>query len=76
MQGIAADVTDPDELTAIEHLEVWLTYSEHWAHHNPSVTINVREHEWDEVADWVYEHFDRVVGVSFLPYSDHTYDHC
>lgn len=63
-----------DELTAIEHLEVWLTYSEHWAHHNPSVTINVRDDEWDEVADWVYDHFDRVVGVSFLPYSDHTYE--
>lgn len=67
------DAKTRKELTAIEHLEVWLAYSENWAHHNPSVTVNIREHEWDEVADWVYDHFDRVVGVSFLPYDDHTY---
>lgn len=63
-----------DHLTAIEQLEHWLVFAEHWTEHNPSVTINVRSHEWDEVADWVYEHFDRMVGVSFLPFADHTYE--
>lgn len=62
-----------DQLTAIEHLETWLTYSENWSQHNPSVTINVKPSEWDEVGKWVYDHFDRITGVSFLPYSDHTY---
>lgn len=62
-----------DEVTAIEHLEVWKTYSEHWTHHNPSVTISVKDHEWGAVGDWVYENFDYIVGVSFLPYSDHVY---
>lgn len=62
------------DVSAIETLEHWLVYSEHWTDHNPSVTVNVRAHEWDEVADWVYKHFDRMVGVSFLPYDDHVYE--
>ena len=63
-----------ENLTAIEHLELWKTYREHWTEHNPSVTINVREDEWMEVGAWVYKNFDSVGGVSFLPASDgHTY---
>ncbi len=61
------------DLTAVEHLELWLTYKQHWCEHNPSVTISVREDEWLEVGAWVYEHFDELSGVSFLPYSEHTY---
>lgn len=62
-----------EDRTAIQMLEFWLIYSEHWCEHNPSMTINVRSEEWEEVADWVYNHLDKMVGVSFLPYSDHTY---
>lgn len=62
-----------EDLTAIEHLDLWLTYQRHWCEHKPSVTINVKEDEWLEVAAWVYKNFDEVTGVSFLPYSDHTY---
>lgn len=62
-----------NDLTAIEHLELWLTYQRHWCEHKPSVTINVRDDEWLDVAAWVYRNFDEVTGVSFLPYSDHTY---
>lgn len=62
-----------NDITAVQALEHWLLFAEHWCDHNPSVTINVREHEWDEVGRWVYEHFDKVIGVSFLPYSEHTY---
>jgi len=61
------------DLTAVEHLEMWLTYQRHWCEHKPSVTISVREDEWLEVGAWVYEHFDEMSGVSFLPYSEHTY---
>ena len=61
------------DLTAIEHLKIWKTYREHWTEHNPSVTINVREHEWLEVGAWVYENFDNIGGVSFLPMSEHSY---
>lgn len=61
------------DVTAVEHLDLWLTYQRHWTEHKPSVTISVREGEWDEAAAWVWEHLDEVSGVSFLPYSDHTY---
>ncbi len=62
-----------NDLTAIEHLELWLTYQRKWCEHKPSVTISVKEHEWDEVGEWVWEHFDECSGVSFLPFSEHTY---
>lgn len=62
-----------DDVTAIDQLELWLIYREHWCDHNPSVTVNVREHEWMSVGAWVYGNFDKMTGVSFLPHSDHTY---
>jgi ribonucleoside-triphosphate reductase len=62
-----------NDLTAIEHLELWLTYQRHWCEHKPSITITVREHEWMEVGAWVYKHFDEISGISFLPHSDHSY---
>lgn len=61
------------DLSAIEHLNIWKAYKQHWTEHNPSVTINVREHEWIEVANWVYENWEHIGGISFLPYSEHTY---
>lgn len=62
-----------NELTAIEHLDIWLIYQRHWCEHKPSITVSVREEEWMEVGAWVYKHFDELSGISFLPYSDHTY---
>ena len=62
-----------NDRTAIEELETWLIYQRHWCEHKPSVTINVREHEWLEVGAWVYKHFDEISGISFLPHSDHSY---
>jgi ribonucleoside-diphosphate reductase alpha chain len=62
-----------EDLTAIEQLETWLMFQRHWCEHKPSVTINVRKDEWFEVGAFVYEHFDEMSGVSFLPYNEHTY---
>lgn len=62
-----------NDLTALEQLELWLTYQRHWCEHKPSITVTVRDEEWMKVGSWVYDHFDEVSGVSFLPYSDHTY---
>jgi ribonucleoside-triphosphate reductase len=62
-----------NDLSAIEHLEIWLTYQRHWCEHKPSITVSVKEHEWMEVGAWVYRHFDEVSGISFLPFSEHTY---
>ena len=61
------------DMTAIEQLELWLVYQKHWCEHKPSVTISVKEHEWLEVGAWVYENFDYMSGVSFLPFSEHSY---
>tara|TARA_R110000772_G_scaffold209128_1_gene319678 strand:+ start:1193 stop:3124 length:1932 start_codon:yes stop_codon:yes gene_type:complete len=60
-------------MTAIEQLKLWLTYQRHWCEHKPSATISVKENEWMDVGAWVYEHFDEVSGISFLPFSEHTY---
>ena len=62
-----------DKLNAIQQLEVWLVYQRHWCEHKPSITVSVKEDEWMEVGAWVYKHFDEVSGISFLPYSEHTY---
>ena len=59
--------------TAIEALELWLIYQRHWCEHKPSVTITVKDSEWLAVGAWVYDHFDEVSGISFLPHTDHTY---
>lgn len=62
-----------DDRTAIQQLEHWLIFQRHWCEHKPSVTIYVKEHEWLSVGAWVYEHFDEISGISFLPHSDHSY---
>ena len=61
------------DLSAIQQLELWLIYQKHWCEHKPSVTISVKEHEWIDVGAWVYKHFEFMSGVSFLPFSEHTY---
>jgi ribonucleoside-diphosphate reductase alpha chain len=72
-QKSPADAIFRKDLTAIEQLELWLTYQRHWCEHKPSVTVSVKEEEWPEVGAWVYNHFDEMSGVSFLPFSDHVY---
>ena len=67
------DAVFRQDMTAIEQLELWKTYQVHWCEHKPSVTISVKEEEWIEVGAWVYKNFDLMSGVSFLPYSEHTY---
>jgi ribonucleoside-diphosphate reductase alpha chain len=62
-----------EDLSALQHLKLWLLYQRHYCEHKPSVTISVKENEWMEVGAWVYEHFDEVTGVSFLPMDGGTY---
>ena len=72
MKSPEGAVTTSD-LTAVEQLEMWLAYQRAWCEHKPSVTINVKNSEWFQVGAFVYEHFDEMSGVSFLPYNEHTY---
>ena len=62
-----------NDMTAIEQLELWKIYAKHWCEHKPSVTISVKENEWVPVGAWCWENFEYLSGVSFLPFSDHTY---
>ncbi|MEE3227832.1 MAG: ribonucleoside-triphosphate reductase, partial [Chloroflexota bacterium] len=61
------------DMTAIEHLELWKIYQDNWCEHKPSITVSVNEDEWMSVGAWVYENFDKMSGVSFLPFADHSY---
>ena len=62
-----------EDLSAVEHLDLWLVFQKHWCEHKPSVTISVNESEWPKVGAWTWEHFDEVTGVSYLPYDGGTY---
>ena len=62
-----------NDMSAIEQLELWKIYATHWCEHKPSVTISVKENEWVPVGAWCWENFQYLSGVSFLPFSDHTY---
>ena len=62
-----------EDTSAMEQLKTWLIYQRHWCEHKPSVTVSVKDDEWMEVGAFVYEHFDEMSGVSFLPYDGGTY---
>jgi ribonucleoside-triphosphate reductase len=72
-QKAPKNATVTKDLTAIDHLEMWKIYRTYWTEHNPSVTINVHEDEWLKVGAWVFDNFDSIGGISFLPASEHTY---
>lgn len=62
-----------NDRSALEQLEHYLMFQTYWSEHNVSITVYVKDHEWMGVGDWVYRHFDKLAGVSFLPHSDHSY---
>ena len=62
-----------NQRTAIQQLEFWRVYQNHWCEHKPSATIYVQEEEWLDVGAWIYRHFDTVSGLAFLPNSEHIY---
>lgn len=72
MRAPEGAVTRHDQ-TAIEALDLWEHLQDNWCEHKPSATINVKEHEWMDVAAWVYQRFDKLSGVSFLPYDGGSY---
>jgi ribonucleoside-triphosphate reductase len=62
-----------DTVGAMEQLELWKMYQDYWCEHKPSITVYYKDSEFLEVGQWLYNNFDDVSGISFLPYSDHTY---
>lgn len=63
-----------NDLTALQQLEYWKKVKENFTEHNPSITVSVGEGEWIAVANWVYENWDMIGGLSFLPREDHVYE--
>ena len=61
------------DMSAVEQLELWKVYQDNWCEHKPSITVSVKEEEWMGVGAWVYNNFEYMSGVSFLPFADHTY---
>jgi ribonucleoside-triphosphate reductase len=72
-QRAPVGLTTRDDINAIKHLSLWLTYQRYWCEHKPSVTISVTEDEWPEVGSFVWKQFDEMSGVSFLPHDGGTY---
>jgi ribonucleoside-triphosphate reductase (thioredoxin) len=62
-----------DDISAIDQLEHWKVVKVNYTEHNPSVTISVGEDEWIQVAHWLYQNWEIVGGLSFLPRSNHVY---
>ncbi|KND49359.1 MAG: ribonucleoside-diphosphate reductase alpha chain [Parcubacteria bacterium C7867-008] len=65
--------TSKNDITALDQLEHWKLVKENYTEHNPSVTVSVGDDEWIKVANWVYENWDIVGGLSFLPRDNHVY---
>jgi ribonucleoside-diphosphate reductase alpha chain len=61
------------EVSALEQLNLYKLTMEAWTDHNTSITVHVRENEWDDVAKWLSGNFDSAVGITFLPLMEETY---
>ena len=68
------DAITRHDMSAVDHLNIWSIYAEHWCEHKPSITVSVKEDEWLEVGAFVYKNFSTMSGVSFLPMSEHIYE--
>lgn len=58
---------------ALDQLKLWQIYDKHWCEHKPSITVFYKDSEFLDVGAWVYNNFDEISGISFLPQNDHVY---
>ena len=62
-----------EDVNALDQLEYWLAIQQNYCEHKPSCTIYVDDHEWMAVGAWIYDNWEWVSGISFLPKSDTVY---
>lgn len=67
------DAVTADQVPCLQQLNHWMHVKENYTTHTVSATIYVRDHEWREASDWVYENFDEITGIAFLPFDNGTY---
>lgn len=61
------------DVSAIEQLENYKMFMQNYVDHNCSITVHVRNNEWDDVEEWVWNNWDDIVALSFLSYDDNFY---
>ena len=61
------------DVSAIEQLEIYKMFMENYVDHNASNTISVKDNEWDDVIQWVYNNWDSVIGITFMSLNDSFY---
>lgn len=61
------------DVSAIEQLENYKMFMKYYVDHNVSITIHVRDNEWDDVEEWIWNNWDDVVAISFLPLTNASY---
>jgi ribonucleoside-triphosphate reductase len=61
------------DISALQHLSIWKNFQDNYCEHKPSITVNIKEKEWLQVQSWVWDNFDQVSGIAFLPYDEHSY---
>lgn len=62
------------QLSALDQLEHYLKVQTHWCEHSQSCTVYVKPDEWFAAGEFVYKNWDRINGVSFLPYDGGHYE--
>jgi len=62
------------DVDAIDQLETYKMFMENYVDHNASITVHVRDDEWEDVEEWLWENWNSVVGISFISYNDNFYD--
>ena len=65
--------TTVKQVGAMEQLKVWKKYQDYWCEHKPSITVYYTDSEFLQIAQWIWDNFDSVSGISLLPVSDHVY---
>jgi ribonucleoside-diphosphate reductase alpha chain len=70
---VSEDAVSRHDYSAVEHLRVWKLYQDYYTEHKPSITVNVKDREWMQVGSWVYDNFDSISGIAFLPFDGGTY---
>ncbi len=65
--------TTVSQVGAMEQLKLWKKYQDHWCEHKPSITVYYTDNEFLQIAQWIWDNFDTVSGISLLPVSDHVY---